>query len=582
MQESEFLMKPSLSLRLLRNSLVAILAIMGTLSLTTTSVIAARTAPHREVSNCDDPKSECFSLSYTDASGAVHQLLDSSGRPLDPATTGQVTGGTVLTVQGKNWRTDEPYQVWASEPFGTLSQEPNSNECYIRVDASNRPNGDGTFTSSFTVPEIPASRYPTGAYMTIETGGPGIGCLKSDQESEEVAEDVENQAFEVSFKVFPTPAAAPCTVAQNNPCLTVSPGVVYPGKSVTVTGQGWAGSSVGLYLYSGTTASCTIAVGTANTTAGNFTQTIAAPPLPTLPVSTGTSSLPAQYQVLAVSPAPATGDCVTPSAQSKSAPLYVSQPTLSATTGVHFGDSVKITGQYWAANGGATSHLTQSVDIAVYVSDNTSFDCSKATVYHTTSDVNDPQNGTFSVSYPAERVSGDTLKQVRAVAVPHGASLATGCAAAAPSAATTTCTTSQTDASQCPLMAVSTTFKILPMVNNFSWLYVLIPLALLGLLLPLFFLLGRRDETEVIETVEDVERERDIVDYSTPSQFVDATFTRRIRVTRTLINLRNGKVKDQEIHEYDVFRDAQGREVRSLRQPGIAPTPTPPAPAPTV
>ncbi|HKD76885.1 MAG TPA: hypothetical protein VKB76_15375, partial [Ktedonobacterales bacterium] len=533
-------------------------------------------------SNCNNNQ-PCATLSYQDSTGATHQLTDSNGVAVDP-TAEHITSGDALTVHGKRWDPNTAFQVWLSAPFVDLSKEPSNNECYVRVDASANPNADGSFTRSIALPDLDPTTFPNGAYFTLEVGSPGIGCLNSDQvgNSEELGEDAEVNSYEVSFKAYAKPPAPPCTVGQNSPCLTVAPGVVYPGKPVTVTGQGWSGSSVALFLSAasttGTPSDCTVQAGSATVSGGNFSTTILAPPLPTLPPVNATgNALPTQFQVVAVAPPPTSGCTGT---QTKAAALYVSPPTLNVPTDAHSGDSITITGVHWAASGGNGSTAPKAVNVAVLLGTDSSFSCSSAHVKTTTSNATDPNDGSFTVTFDGINVDKQTTEQVRAIALPSGASAASLCDSAAPGA--TSCQQAQDSGSQCPLMAVTTTFNLLPATTpGFSWIY-LIPAALLLLLLPLFFWLGRRDEDEVIITEQDIERDLASTNVAVPSQYAGATFVRMIRVTRSVVNMRTGKVKDQEIQEYDVFLDAQGKEVRRLRQPGKAtpaPTPTPPPPA---
>jgi hypothetical protein len=569
--------------RLWRSLAVVLFALFSTITITTGAVQAATRS---EINSCSGGQ-PCATLSYKDSTGATHQLTDSNGVAVDP-TAEHITSGDTLIVNGKgwNWNGSQPFQVWLSAPFANLSQEPSNNECYIRIDASATPNSNGTFTRSIALPDLDPSTYPNGAYFTLEVGSPGIGCFFSDQidNPAKVNSDSEQKAYEVSFKAYPKPAAPPCTVGQNSPCLTIAPGVVYPGKPVTVTGQGWNGSTVALFVSGSATGSpvdCTVSAGTATVSGGNFTTTISAPPLPTLPpANVNGNALPTQFQVVAIAPPPASGSPCS-GAQLKTAALYVSPPTLDVPTDVHSGDSVTITGTHWAASGGTGSTTPATVNVALLVGPDSNFSCSSAHVYTTQSSVADPNDGSFTVKFNAPDVNNQTTEQIRAIALPSGASAASLCDSAAPNA--TTCQQSQSSATgTCPLMAVTTTYNVLPAVTpGFSWVY-LIPAALLLLLLPLFFWLGRRDEDEVIITEQDITVERAVASATTPSQYADATFARTIRITRSVVNVRTGKVKDQEIEEYDVFRDAQGREIRRLRQPGkAAPTPTPTPPPPS-
>jgi hypothetical protein len=517
-----------------------------------------------EVTACNAaPNAQCMTLTYQDSTGATHDLTDSNGVPL---ASEHIMSGDVLTVHGTHWDPSSPFQVWLSVPFSTPSQEPDHNECYIRVDASAFPNADGSFTRSIAMPPIDDSLYPNGALFTIETGSRGIGCIASDRPANQAILDQENNAFETQFTAYPKPPAAACSIQQNNPCLTVSPTVVYPGEPVTVTGEGWKGASASLYVDPTATADCTTAVATATVTGGVFSATFIAPPLPTLPPSSANSgSLPVQFHVLAVAPSPSGGVCGS-AGETQTAFLYVSQPTVSVTNAVHGGDTVTITGNHWAQSGGANSTATQPVHLAVLVGSNSSFNCSKAKVYTTTSNVTDPNTGSFTVSYTAGTVSANTVEQVRVIALPAGASAATYCANADPSAAA--CQTAQTGSGTCPLLAETTTFTIEPVaVAQINWLYILLPLALLLLLLPLAFFLGRRAEEEIIVTDEDVTAERDVIDATGSQRVAESTYARTIVETRERVRLRDGKILDQERAEYDVYRDAQGREVKRLRTP---------------
>ncbi len=565
--------------RLWRSLVAVLFALFSTVTIVSGSVQAATQS---EINSCSGGQ-PCATLSYQDSTGTSHPLTDSNGVALDPSAE-HITSGDTLVVNGKgwNWNGSQPFQVWLSAPFANLSQEPSNDECYIRIDASATPNGNGTFTRSIALPYLDPAVYPNGAYFTLEVGSPGIGCFFSDQVDNptKVNLDSEQKAYEVSFKAYPKPPAPPCTVGQNSPCLTIEPGVVYPGKPVTVTGQGWNGSTVALFISgastTGTPLDCTVSAGTAPVSGGNFSTTISAPPLPTLPPANANgNALPTQYQIVAIAPPPANSNTCS-GTQLKSEALYVSPPTIDVTTDVHSGDTVTITGTHWAMSGGAGSASPATVNVALLIGPNSNFSCSSAKVYTATSSVTDPNDGSFTVKFTAPDVNSQTTEQIRAIALPSGASAASLCDTAAPEA--TACQQSQTSASgTCPLMAVTTTYNILTPAP-FNLIY-LLPAALLLLLLPLFFWLGRRDEDEVIITEQDITVERAIASATAPSQYADATFARTIRITRSVVNMRTGKVKDQEIEEYDVFRDAQGREIRRLRQPGKpapAPSTTPP------
>ena len=89
-------------------------------------------------------------------------------------------------------------------------------------------------------------------------------------------------------------------------------------------------------------------------------------------------------------------------------------------------------------------------------------------------------------------------------------------------------------------------------------------------LLPLFFWLGRREEDEIIVTEQDITVAREVLDATGSQRVGEATFARTIKVTRERVRLSDGKVLSEEIEEYDVYRDTQGREVRRLRSPGQA------------
>lgn len=547
----------------------------------------------KEVTDCTNSHSNCFSLAYTDAKGQSHALTDSQGHPIAVDQSGKAQSGQTVTVQGWNWKLNQRFEVWLSEPFTDLNQEPNVNECYIRVTSerspaptslSNHPNAPGTFSVNFTIPEIPHSpQFANGAKFVVEVGSPGIGCIGGNG-SHEDASDIEDQAQEIIFTAFPTPV---CVPALHSPCLDAAPGVVYPGGAVTVSGQGWnaKAGSVGIYLGVGnanptcTNLEKTVTLDPSDPT-GTFSTTITAPPLPTLPVSTADGGqLPAPFQVYAVSPAPPQGACTTTNSDVKTAPLYVSQPTLSVSSSVHSNDTVTIKGTHWLT-GDPTSNQVSPVAISVFVGNDKGFACSSAKAYTTTSQLGEtPNDGTFTVSFPAEHVDSDLTKQVRVVAMPVGTTLAAACDSATNSA----CAQSQLSTNQCPLMVVVTALTIIPIaVPALNWLYILIPLLLLLLLLPLFFWLGRHDEKEVIYTEQDVTLEREVSNTTAPSKYADALYARSIRITREVINLRTGKVLDMEVEEYDVFRDAQGKEVRRLRPPTVTATVVTAAPATSV
>ncbi len=535
--------------RLWRALLVALLAplmLAGTLLFTQTALAA-------EPISCDTASTQCVQFN-----------IDNSLQP-----TATVNSGDPVALAGTHWKANQPYQVWLSVPFSvdhtwplnTDSQSEGvvSNECHI-FESNGFIDASGNFAITFAAPDV---SQPT--LFNVEVGSPIPGCDLVPNAPRE------SQGFDLKLIVNPAPR---CTAQVGVPCVVLSPDVVYPGQPVSVTGSNFdstTATSVDIYLTSdAVNAPCQVlAQNTAlnappsATDLTNFSTTITAPPVPTLGTAPPTNGVYTFY-VVAVAPHGACGG--TGAVQTGIAKLYVSPPSISVTSQAHSGDTITISGQHWLAGSPATGGATpapQTLSVGIFVGNG----CSSPKTTLTTN-----ADGSFSYSYVAENVSSATNEPVLVV------SPASACA----KASDPTCQQSQAGASSgCPVMAATDTLKILPFsAPTINWQTILLPLAALLLLLPLAFLLGRRDENEVILTEQDVTVEREVLNATAPTTAADAQFARTIRITRQIVNVRTGKIKDEQIEEYDVFRDAQGREVRRLRPPTTTPSPVPNMPPP--
>jgi hypothetical protein len=364
----------------------------------------------------------------------------------------------------------------------------------------------------------------------------------------------ESQATDTLLVV--QPFVPTCTAVGNGTaCLNVSPQVLFPGQPFTVSAQN-LGKSAPLTVNVGVPeSSVCVAVGQLNQTA-NFAGTFTAPPYANLPLVAPQNGV-YHYKVYASGAGGCTG--------SVSQDLYVSPPSLTIPTQLTSGDKATIKGASW--QGGAPNSSTpQALQIVAYVGSQSSFNCAKVT----TINGGTPADGSFALNYTAPDVNNDVNDTVRVGAFPAGASLASACQAFDDAA----CQTVTGNASAtCPLITATQPLRIVPKpAPSVPWQVILLSLLLFLPLLPLFFFLGKRDEDEIIVTEQDITVAREVLD-TTGSQRVDkatTTFARTIKVTRERVRLRDGKVLSEEIEEYDVYRDAQGREVRRLRGPAQA------------
>ncbi|MBA3827231.1 MAG: hypothetical protein H0X24_25470 [Ktedonobacterales bacterium] len=362
----------------------------------------------------------------------------------------------------------------------------------------------------------------------------------------------ESQATDTLLVV--QPFVPSCTAVGNGAaCLNVSPQVLYPGQPFTVSAQN-LGKAAPLTVNVGVPeSSVCVAVGQLNQTA-SFSGTFTAPPYANLPLVSPQNGV-YHYKVYASG----AGGCTSTTSQD----LYVSPPSLTIPTQLTSGDKATFKGTSW--QGGAPNSSTpQALEIVAYVGSQSSFNCAKAA----TLNGGTPSDGSFALNYTAPDVNNALNDTVRVGAFPAGASLASACQSFDDPACQTV---SGTASSTCPLITATQPLRIVPKAApSVPWQVILLSLLLFLPLLPLFFFLGRRDEDEIIVTEQDITVAREVLDATGSQRVGEATFARTIKVTRERVRLRDGKVLSEEVEEYDVYRDAQGREVRRLRSPAQA------------
>ncbi len=343
-------------------------------------------------------------------------------------------------------------------------------------------------------------------------------------------------------------------VANGAACLSVSPEVLYPGQPFTVSAQN-LGKSAPLTVNIGVpnTSAC-VAAGTLNQTA-NFASSFTAPPYPNLPL-VGAQNGVYHFKVYASTAGGCTGNI--------SQDLYVSPPSLTIPTQLTSGDKTTITGASWLG-GTPNSSTPQALQIVAYIgSAQGTFNCGKVT----TLNGGTPSDGSFSLNYTAPDVSNDVNNTVRVGAFPASASLSSACQSFDDAACQAV---GGNPSGTCPLITATQALRIVPKAGpTVPWELLLLSLLLFLPLLPLFFWLGRREEDEIIVTEQDVTVAREVLDATGSQRVGEATYARTIKVTRERVRLRDGKILSEEVEEYDVYRDTQGREVRRLRAPSQA------------
>lgn len=515
-----------------------------------------------------NPNSNAF---VTSSNGHCVKLGTPTGTPQIFA---EVHSGDPFTIFGLGgWKASSPVQIWLSDAFpsyDTRHKWPLTNavigpdtdihrECRISI-KGNQANPLQTYSSPVTdpktnlqlaFPEVPfvAPNVTTQTFYNIRVSIPNPTCTALPGAT------TETQATDALLIV--DPAVATCVDKPNaEPCFTVSPQVNYPGQPFTVTGHNLHNVNYNVLISDSQGNNCT-SLGTV--TGNNVPVSFTSPPFNNLPLTNQQSGIYAFKLYLSTSQ---TG-CNSNQVQSQN--LFVSPPNYTIPTQVTSGDTVTITGESWQG-GSVGSSTAQALQIVAFVGPQNGFDCAKATKYTLQNPSND---GSFTFSFKAPDVSSKTTDLVRVAAYPQGADIASACQ----SFDDTSCQTAS-PASTCPLIAVAGPVTVVPAAGpQIPWQYILLSLLLFLPLLPLFFFLGRRQEDEIIEIDEDITVEREVLDASNSARLAGASYARTIRVTKERVRIRDGKVLDKEVHEYDVYRNANGTEQRRLRPP-VAPSTT--------
>jgi hypothetical protein len=512
-----------------------------------------------------NPNSNAFK---TSSNGHCVKLGAPGGTP-QPFVT--VNSGQPFTIYGVGgWKTSASVQIWLSDAFpsyDTRHKWPLTNdiigpdtdihrECRVSVKGNqanplqtyNAPVKDPTTGLSLAFPAVAyvAPVVTTQSFYNIRVSIPNPPCTALPGASNET------QATDALLIVNPSPVTC---VKGGKPCFTVSPQVNYPGQPFTVTSLNLPNFPFYVLLGNSQNSVC-IPLGTLT---GNSTATFSSPPYANLPLTNPQSGIYAFTVYLSTSNT--SSACNSNQVQSQS--LFVSPPNYAIPTQVTSGQTVTVTGESWQG-GSPTSATTQALQIVAFVGPQNGFDCNKATKYTLQNPASD---GSFNFSFTAPNVSSATTDLVRVAAYAQGADTSSACQ----SFDDASCQ-SASPAPTCPLIAVSGPVTIVPAVGpQIPWQYILISLLLFLPLLPLFFFLGRRQEDEIIETDEDITVEREVLDAGNSARLAGASYARTIRVTRERVRLRDGKILDKEVHEYDVYRNAQGVEQRRLRTP-VAPS----------
>ncbi len=487
----------------------------------------------------------------------------------------QVNSGAPFTIYGLGgWQPTTKIQIWLSDAFPTYDTRhkwPLTNdligpdtdihrECRTSI-KGNQANPLTTFATPVTDPQtglklaFPSVGYvapdvTTQTFYNIRISIPNPICTAFPGGT------TETQATDLVLVV--NPITQTCVQKSGGfACFAVSPQVDYPGQPFTVTANNLPSGSFNVLLSDSQGNNCTT-LGPLNGNTGTYT----APPFSNLPLVNAQNGI-YGYQVYL-----STGTTCSTAIHPQS--LYVSPPNFSIPTQVTGGDTATISGTGWLG-GSAGSSTPQPLQVFAFVGAQSNFDCTKATVLTQATPSSD---GSFSYTYKAPSVNGKTNDFVYIGAFPQGTTASAAC-----TAATNTTCQSASSSQGCPLIAAAGPLQIIPAAGpQIPWQYILLSLLFLLPLLPLFFWLGRRDEDEIIVTEEDVTVAREVVDATNSQRVADATFARTIRVTKERVRLRDGKVLDKEVEEFDVYRDAQGREVRRLRVPNTGTNP-PPAPS---
>ena len=482
--------------------------------------------------------------------------------------------GDLITLYGVgNWKPNRFLQIWESDAFPKRNPDhkfPLTNqiigpdtdihrECRTLIKGNQAnpvetyatPQSNGSDQLAFDAVTFQAPAVTETSIFNIRVSIPNPPCTALPGSASE------EQGTDALMIVQPLPT--PTCVQQAGVCLTVAPQVVYPGQGFTVTGKNLPAGQTQLSIGIPQSSVC-VALGALD---ASGSANLSAPPFTGLALTNQTNGI-YHFQIYAGT---ATAACTSSAPQD----LYVAPPSLSAPSQIIAGDSVNITGTSWIG-GTPNSASATPLQIVAFVGSQNSFNCSTAKVL-TLAGGTSP-DGTFSFTYKAPDVSNTTNNIVRVAAISAGAATNTACQAFADA----TCQ-SATAGTNCPLIAATAPIQIITRpAAAINWIFILVPLGLLLLLLPLFFWLGRRDEEELIVTDKDVSRERVVLDATNSQRVQSDAFARTVQETRERVRLRDGKVLDEEVFEYDVFRGADGKEIRRLRDPHA--TNTPPATPP--
>jgi hypothetical protein len=496
----------------------------------------------------------------------------SSTTPTAPQSFAEVHSGDPFTIYGVGgWKPSSQVQIWLSDAFpayDTRHKWPLTNtvigpdtdihrECRTNI-KGNQANPLQTYAAPITdkasglqvafepIPFV-APDVTIQTIYNIRVSIPNPPCTSLANAGSET------QATDALLIV--DPPLATCVDKPNAaPCFTVVPQVNYPGQPFTVTGHNLHNVHYNVLISDSQGNNCTpLGTLTGNNVPASFTS----PPFSNLPLTNQQSGI---YNFTLYLNTSQTG-CNTNQVQSQN--LFISPPNFTIPTQVTSGDKVTITGESWQG-GSIGSSSAQALQIVAFVGSQSGFDCARATKITLQ---NPSSDGSFSFTFTAPNVSSTITDLVRVAAYAPGADTSTACQsfdnAACQSAA---------PPSGCPLIAASGPVTVVPAAGpQIPWQYILLSLLLFLPLLPLFFFLGRRQEDEIIETDEDITVEREVLDAASSARLAGATYARTIRITRERVRLRDGKVLDKEVHEYDVYRDAAGVEQRRLRPP-VAPS----------
>ncbi len=167
---------------------------------------------------------------------------------LIPSSAGlvTVTPGDAVTITGVSYKGTYPLELKIEGPSGTVYSQ------------SIYPRSDGSFATTFTVPEIPRLAPPTYYTLTIKP----VGIV------DEYLQWEDSGIYEVNVEVKPK--------------ISVSPVTITNFDQITITGVGFgASATITIYFYAGANESTSIIyITTATTNAyGSFSKTVGTPDL---------------------------------------------------------------------------------------------------------------------------------------------------------------------------------------------------------------------------------------------------------------------------------------------------------------